>query len=53
MIEIEAASAAVDALRVLKPRFLVCHADMRESAAILSSKGSGSYERSNRREDRS
>ena len=33
--EIEAASAAVDALRVLKPRFLVCHADMRESAAIF------------------
>jgi hypothetical protein len=32
--EIEAASAAVDAMRALKPRFLVCHADMRESAAL-------------------
>jgi hypothetical protein len=32
--EIEAASAAIDALRVLKPRFLVCHADMRDSAAL-------------------
>jgi D-apionolactonase len=32
--EIEAASAAVDALRALKPRFLVCHADLRESAAL-------------------
>ena len=32
--EIEAASAAVDALRVLKPRFLVCHADMRTSVAV-------------------
>ena len=32
--EIEAASAAVDALRVLKPRFLVCHADMRDSADL-------------------
>ena len=32
--EIEAASAAVDALRVLKPRFLVCHADMRTSMAV-------------------
>jgi hypothetical protein len=28
---IEAASAAVDALRALKPRFLVCHADLRNS----------------------
>ena len=32
--EIEAASAAVEALRALKPRFLVCHADMRENAAL-------------------
>ena len=32
--EIEAAFAAIDALRVLKPRFLVCHADMRDSAAL-------------------
>ena len=32
--EIEAASTAVDALRALKPRFLVCHADMRENAAL-------------------
>jgi hypothetical protein len=32
--EIEAASAAVDALRALRPRFLVCHADMRERAAL-------------------
>ena len=32
--EIEAASAAIDALRALKPRFLVCHADMRESLAL-------------------
>ncbi|HTZ68474.1 MAG TPA: hypothetical protein VMB83_13650 [Roseiarcus sp.] len=32
--EIEAASAAVDALRVLKPSFLVSHADLRESAAL-------------------
>ncbi|HSZ95616.1 MAG TPA: hypothetical protein VK767_04840, partial [Bradyrhizobium sp.] len=32
--QIEAASAAIDALRVLKPRFLVCHADMRDGAAL-------------------
>ena len=32
--EIEAASAAMDALRALKPRFLVCHADIRDSAAL-------------------
>jgi D-apionolactonase len=32
--EIEAASAAVDAMRALKPRFLVCHADLRDSAAL-------------------
>jgi D-apionolactonase len=32
--EIEAASAAVDALRVLKPRFLVYHADLRDNAAL-------------------
>ena len=32
--EIEVASAAVDAMRVMKPRFLVCHADMRDSAAL-------------------
>jgi hypothetical protein len=32
--EIEAASAAIDALLVLKPSFLVCHADMRDSAAL-------------------
>jgi D-apionolactonase len=32
--EIEAASAAIDALRVLKPRFLVCHADMRDSGVL-------------------
>jgi D-apionolactonase len=32
--EIEAASAAVDALRVLRPRFLVCHADLRDGAAL-------------------
>jgi len=32
--EIEAVSAAVDALRALKPRFLVCHADLPESAAL-------------------
>jgi hypothetical protein len=32
--EIEAASVAVDALRALRPGFLVCHADMRESAAL-------------------
>ena len=28
--EVEAASAAIDALRALKPRFLVCHADLRD-----------------------
>ena len=39
--EIEAASAAVDALRALKPRFLVCHADMRRARLSPSSKGSG------------
>ncbi|HEY1886705.1 MAG TPA: hypothetical protein VGG86_11745 [Roseiarcus sp.] len=32
--EIEAASAAVDALQALKPRFLVCQADLRDSAAL-------------------
>jgi hypothetical protein len=32
--EIEAASAAVDALRALRPRFLICHADLRDSAAL-------------------
>ena len=32
--EVEAASAAGDAMRALKPRFLVCHADMRTSAAV-------------------
>ncbi len=32
--EIEAASAAVDALRALSARFLVCHADIRDSAAL-------------------
>jgi D-apionolactonase len=32
--EIEAASAAVDALRALSVRFLVCHADIRDSAAL-------------------
>ena len=32
--EIEAASAAVHALRALKPRFLVCHADLRDGAAL-------------------
>jgi hypothetical protein len=32
--EIEATSAAVDALRALKPRFLVCHADLRDSEAL-------------------
>jgi hypothetical protein len=32
--EIEAASAATDALHALKPRFLVCHADLRERAAL-------------------
>lgn len=32
--EIEAASATVDALRALKPGFLVTHADLRESAAL-------------------
>jgi D-apionolactonase len=32
--EIEAASTTVDAMRVMKPHFLVCHADMRESTAV-------------------
>jgi hypothetical protein len=32
--EIEAASAAVDALCALSARFLVCHADLRDSAAL-------------------
>jgi hypothetical protein len=32
--EIEAASAAVDALCALSARFLVCHADIRDSAAL-------------------
>jgi D-apionolactonase len=32
--EIEAASAAVDALSALSARFLVCHADIRDSAAL-------------------
>ena len=32
--EIEAAAAAIDALRALKPRFLVCHADMREGVGV-------------------
>jgi hypothetical protein len=32
--EIEAASAVIDALRVLKPSFVVCHADMRESGGV-------------------
>ena len=32
--EIEAASAAVDALCALTARFLVCHADLRDSAAL-------------------
>ena len=32
--EIEAASAAVDALRALSARFLVCHADISDSAAL-------------------
>jgi hypothetical protein len=32
--EMEQAAAAVDALRALKPCFVVCHADMRESAAL-------------------
>ena len=32
--DIEAASAAGDALRALKPRFLVCHADLRDSAGL-------------------
>jgi D-apionolactonase len=32
--EIEAASATVDALRALKPRFLVYHTDLRDSAAL-------------------
>ena len=32
--EIEAALAAVDAMRVMKPRFVVCYADMRESTAV-------------------
>jgi D-apionolactonase len=34
--EIEAASAAIDALRALKPSFLVCHADMRESTDLAA-----------------
>ena len=34
--EIEAASAAIDVLRVLKPSFLVCHADMRESRDLAA-----------------
>jgi D-apionolactonase len=32
--EIEAASAAVDALRALKPRFLVCRVDLRDNPAL-------------------
>ena len=32
--EIEAAAAAIDPLRALKPRFLVCHADMRASGDV-------------------
>jgi D-apionolactonase len=32
--EIDAAFAAVDALRALKPRFLVAHADLRENVAL-------------------
>ena len=50
--EIEAASAAVDALRALKPRFLVCHADMRESAALSEFESDPAGGRSRRREDR-
>jgi hypothetical protein len=37
--EIEAASATVEALRVLKPGFLVSHADLRESAALSEFEG--------------
>lgn len=37
--EIEATSAASDALRALKPRFLVSHADLREGAALSEFEG--------------
>jgi hypothetical protein len=36
---IEAASDSVDALRALKLRFLVCHADLRDSAALSKFEG--------------
>ena len=50
--EIEAAAAAIDALRALKPRFLVCHADMRDSAASLSSRAIRQVAEAAAREDR-
>ena len=50
--EIEAASAAVDALRALKPRFLVCHADMRASAGSLSVRKDQASRRSRSSENR-
>ena len=37
--QIEAVSASLDALRALKPHFFVCHADMRESAALSEFEG--------------
>ena len=48
--EIEAASAAVDAMRALSARFLVCHADIRDSAVLVGVRGDPASGRSRRGE---
>ena len=50
--EVEAASAAGDALRALKPRFLVCHGRYADERGCLSVRKDQASRRSRRREDR-